>query len=334
MYDFIRNNTADANPYYFPYNAAPPSVAPFKWNDYGFELDGAIRIPKLYDGRDKFFFMVDDEWRKIRSTGLGSATLPSPAIAGGNFQGFTTAAGAPVTIYDPATGDANGFGKTQIMCNGQPNVICPNRIAPQSTAVLKYLGTSTTPFYSNGSVVANYGYITKGPQDRQGLTVRGDYIQSQKSQFAFRYSSGNEDILNTGFMGAGSKIITQYYQYMGSNTWTFTPHIVNEARFGYTHFFNSLGLLAAYTTDVVTGLGIPGLKGGDPSTWGIPDVAFSSGPAGTTKSIWGLAGGLGDRGGDGPYVLNDPTWQIVDNLSWVKGKHDFRFGFRVQSPDL
>ena len=76
------------------------------------KLDGAIRIPKLYDGRDKFFFMVDDEWRKIRQINLGSATLPSPAIAGGNFQGFTTAAGAPVTIYDPATGDANGFGKT------------------------------------------------------------------------------------------------------------------------------------------------------------------------------------------------------------------------------
>ncbi len=67
MYDFIRNNTADANPYYFPYNTAPLKVFPYKWNDYGFELDGPIRIPKLYDGRDKFFFMVDDEWRNIRS---------------------------------------------------------------------------------------------------------------------------------------------------------------------------------------------------------------------------------------------------------------------------
>lgn len=61
MYDFIRNNVADATPYFFPYNVAPPSVFPYKWNDYGFELDGPIRIPKLYDGRDKFFFMIDDE---------------------------------------------------------------------------------------------------------------------------------------------------------------------------------------------------------------------------------------------------------------------------------
>ncbi|MGB6722545.1 MAG: carboxypeptidase-like regulatory domain-containing protein [Terracidiphilus sp.] len=61
MYDFIRNNIADANPYFFPYNAAPPKVYPYKWNDYGFELDGPIRIPKVYNGRDRFFFMVDDE---------------------------------------------------------------------------------------------------------------------------------------------------------------------------------------------------------------------------------------------------------------------------------
>jgi len=319
MYDFIRNNTADAKIYQFPFNQPNPKVQPYKWNDYGFELDGPIRIPRLYNGKDKFFFMVDDEWRKIRSTNQGQAVVPTAAQAGGNFQGFTTAAGAPVTIYDPATGDANGLGKTSFPNNTIPS----GRIAPQSTALLKYLGTSTTPSTGNN----NYSYSTLQPQNRQGLAVRGDYYQSEKLQFAFRYSSGTEDIVSTGLLGAGSKIVTNYYQYMGSNTWTLTPHIVNEARFGYSHFFNSLGLLAAYTTDVVGGLGIPNMKSGAPSTWGIPDVAFNSGPAGTTKSIWGANGGFGDRGGDGPYVVTDPTWQIVDNISWIKGKHSMRFGF-------
>ncbi len=69
---------------------------------------------------------------------------------------------------------------------------------------------------------------------------------------------------------------------------------------------------------------IPDLKGGAPSTWGIPDMASVTGPTGTTPSIWQE---IGDVGGDGPYVVTDPTWQIVDNLSWVKGKHSFRFGF-------
>ena len=322
MYDFVRNNIADATPYYFPYNSAPLSVFPYKWNDYGFELDGAIRLPKLYDGRNKFFFMVDDEWRKIRSTNQGQAVVPTQAEASGNFQGFSTASAGPVTIYDPATGDANGLGKTAF----PNNTIPAGRIAPQSAALLKYLGTSTTPSTGNN----NYSYTTSQPQDRQSLTVRGDYIQSQRSQYAFRYSSGNESILSTGLLGSGSKIVTQYYQYMGSNTWIFTPQLVNEARFGYSHFFNSLGLLSAYTDNVVGSLGIPGLSAGAPSTWGIPAVALGSGPAGTTNSIWGVSGqsnGFGDIGGDGPYVVTDPTTSVVDNISWVKGKHAFRFGF-------
>ena len=155
------------------------------------------------------------------------------------------------------------------------------------------------------------------------MTVRGDYYQSARSQWAFRYSSGNETIIATGLLGAGSKTVTNYYQYLGSNTWTFSPHLVNEARFGYNHFFNSTGLLSAFTNDVVSPLGIPGLGGGDPSTWGIPSVTFSSGPTGTTRNIWS---GFGD-GTDGPYVVTDPMWQIVDNLSWIKGKHSIRLGF-------
>jgi hypothetical protein len=38
LYEYIRNNYVDANPYFFPYQTAPPKVFPFKWNDFGFEL--------------------------------------------------------------------------------------------------------------------------------------------------------------------------------------------------------------------------------------------------------------------------------------------------------
>jgi hypothetical protein len=331
MYDFIRNNLSDASPYHFPGTTAA-KIYPYKWNDYGFELDGPIRIPHVYNGKDKFFFMVDDEWRKIRTVGLGNATVPTAAMVGGNFQGYTyqtvvsgNPTTVPVVIYDPATADANGMGKTPFANNTIP----AGRIAPQSTAMLKYLGSSATaPTYTCTSTSctsnSNYTYGTNGPQNRQGLTVRGDFIQSVRSQWAFRYSSGKEDILSTGLLGAGSKILTNYYQYTGSNTFTLTPHIVNEARFGYSHFYNSTGLLGAYTNDYVDAVNIPGLKGGDPSTWGIPSMGWQTGPTGTTKPIWS---GFGDQGGDGPYVVTDPTWQIVDNVGWVRGKHSLRIGF-------
>src|SRR5665213_71962 len=55
-YEYIRNNYVEAQPYFFPERVAPgthQTVTPFKYNDFGFELDGPVRIPKLYNGKDK-----------------------------------------------------------------------------------------------------------------------------------------------------------------------------------------------------------------------------------------------------------------------------------------
>ncbi|WP_081490622.1 TonB-dependent receptor [Terriglobus roseus] len=350
-YEFIRNNFVDARPYWFPQRQAAGAVQqinPFKYNDFGFELDGPIRIPKLYNGKDKFFFMVSKEWFRSRSSNPNAtATVPTAAMAGGDFRGYSyqyvdpsgAVRNAPVTIYDPSTGNANGTGRQPF-----PNNIIPaGRISKQTTALLKYLGTAASlPTYNcpakvttntNCAAVPNYRYSTTSPSNRESLYVRGDYNWSDRTQISFRYGQGDGDSLNTGLLGAGSKTITQYQQYMGSLTHTFSPTVVNETRFGYSNFFNSLGLVSAFTTDVVSSLGIPGLTGGDPATWGIPSVSFSnfavsgvqsSGAFGTAPAIWT---GFGDQGGDGPYVLRDPSWQIVDNVTLIRGKHSLRLGY-------
>ena len=337
-YEFIRNNYVDAQPYWFPTRhpaGTTQIINPFKYNDFGFEVDGPIWIPKVINGKNKLFFMVDDEWYRSRASNPNAtAVVPTAAMAAGDFSGFSyqyeDASGnvktAPVTIYDRATNTPY-----------PGNKIPTGSIAKQSTALLQYLGTAATaPTYScskantNCSAVPNYKYTTVNPTNRHHLAVRGDYNMSQKSQFSFRYSWGDENTLSTGRLGAGSKLITQYRQYMGSFTRTFTPSLVNEMRFGYSRFFNSQGLLAAYTDNVVDKLGIPGLSGGDPSTWGVPEMNFGSASGtvglgtGTTPSIWST---IGDAGGDGPYVITDPTWQIVDNITWVKGRHSIRLGF-------
>ena len=352
MYEFIRNNYVDALPYWFIQRhpaGTQQVVTPFKYNDFGFELDGPIRIPKLINGHDKLFFMVDDEWYRSRASNPNAtATVPTPQMAAGNFQGYSynweDTAGVihnqPVTIYDPSN---PGVAFTN-------NTIPAGSIKFQSTALLNYLGTApgggsgqnqyqwncptTAPkSNTNCSAVPNYHFSTTNPVNRYTFTVRGDYNMSQKSQFAFRFSKGDENTVNTGLLGAGSKLITQYKQYMASNTYTFSPSLVNELRFGYSRFFNSQALLAAYSNDVVDKIGIPGLSGGDPATWGIPAMSFNSGSGngitngvgvGTTPSIYA---GIGDLGGDGPYVITDPIWQIVDNVTWVKGKHSLRLGF-------
>jgi Carboxypeptidase regulatory-like domain/TonB dependent receptor len=345
-YDYIRNNYVDAQPYFFPERNAPgthQTVTPFKYNDFGGEVDGPIRIPKVYNGQDKFFFMVDTEWYRTRSSSKNNfATVPTPAIAGGNFQGLTyqyedatgTVQTAPVVIYDPMTG-----------APFSNNTIPPGRIASQSTALLAYLGTAPASSSSpttyqfncaanspnkNCTVIPNYQYSTLNNSNRYSITTRGDYNMSAKSQLSFRYTSGSENTLGVGLLGAGSKLITNYHQYMGSNTYTFLPSLVNEVRFGYSYLYNSLAPLQAFTKNVVDTLGIPGLVGGPPAQWGIPSMSFANAPGtpglgtGSTPNLWS---GFGDQGGDTPYVTQDPIWQIVDNVTWVKGKHSLRLGF-------
>src|SRR5437764_3240413 len=55
LFDFLRNNALDARPYGF--TTAVPVSAPFKWNQYGFTLGGPIWIPKIFNGRNRLFFM-------------------------------------------------------------------------------------------------------------------------------------------------------------------------------------------------------------------------------------------------------------------------------------
>ncbi len=70
-------------------------------------------------------------------------------------------------------------------------------------------------------------------------------------------------------------MLTNFEQYAVSNTRTFTPNTVNEARYGYTRFFNSIGRFLANDRNVVDEIGIPGLKGGPPVQWGIPNVTLA-----------------------------------------------------------
>jgi hypothetical protein len=71
-------------------------------------------------------------------------------------------------------------------------------------------------------------------------------------------------------------------------------NIVNEARFGYSRFYNSLGAIAQGSENIVQELNLPNLLPGPPVTWGIPSVGFNGD---------GFSG-FGDNS-DGP---NRPNW--------------------------
>jgi hypothetical protein len=298
LFEFVRNDQFDAIPYAFTSNH--PAKSPFKWNDYGFEIDGPVRLPKLFNGRNRLFFMATDEWKSQRQNSQGIYSVPTAAMFTGDMSGLGS-----TIIYDPNTGAG---GAAKIPFTG--NIIPASRLDPISQKFLKYYNSAILPGLSN-----NYTQLNASPNNRDGFTLRMDWVESSKSQWTGRYSWGDENQAATGLSITGSKILTNYEQYLGSNTRTFSPTLVNEARYGYSRFFNSTGTYSAFTTDTVSTLGVPGLKSGLPVTWGVPAISLNGD---------GFSG-FGDNT-DGPYANDNNTLQAVDNVSWIHGKHTVRFG--------
>jgi len=68
---------------------------PFRRNQYGFTLGGPVRIPKVFNGRDRLFFMSNSEELRDRTTSQVSAGVATAAMRDGDF----TFAG--FDIFDP-----------------------------------------------------------------------------------------------------------------------------------------------------------------------------------------------------------------------------------------
>src|SRR3954469_24901235 len=70
FFEFLRDDALDAKPYAF--TSVHPAKSPFKWNDFGFEVDGPVRLPHLFNGRDKLFFMANYEALRLRQNFLST----------------------------------------------------------------------------------------------------------------------------------------------------------------------------------------------------------------------------------------------------------------------
>jgi len=305
LFEFIRNDVLDARTYDFTGRRAKDSKKePFKWNQYGFTLGGPVWLPKKlfgplgYENRERIFFMTNFEGYRDRKTLLGRYQLPPSAWFDGDFSSLAN------PIFDPLTGQQFAG-----------NIIPRNRIHPTSAKLLEFY---PRPTLSPTTLGTNHEQPNNRLIDKDQFIGRGDFIESTKSSWAGRYSWGDEVQLDPGLKLNGTKLLTTVKQVMFSNTRTLSASIVNEARFGYNSFFNSLGRELAGQRDVVSELNIPGVASGPPIAWGIPSIAISGG-----------FNGFGDDS-EGPYVNTNSTYQIVDNLSWTTGSHNFRFGGEVR----
>ena len=97
-YEFLRNDKLDAKNYAF--TTARPPKDPFKLNQFGFTIGGPVLIPKVFNGKNRVFFMTNYEWFRQRRNVQGLFTVPSAAARTGDFSSLPFGTQG---IYDPAT---------------------------------------------------------------------------------------------------------------------------------------------------------------------------------------------------------------------------------------
>src|ERR1035441_7303734 len=110
LFEDNRNNAYDAKP--FPnindVNAGTATSLPIlRQNQFGFVASGPVYIPKLYNGRNKTFWMANYEGWRINNGGIAFESVPNPALLQGNFGAETYAAiaglpGGPLPAYGTA----------------------------------------------------------------------------------------------------------------------------------------------------------------------------------------------------------------------------------------
>ena len=107
-YEFLRRNALDCNSY--QNNARGARKDGHYLDQYGVQFDGPLYFPKLYDGRNKTFFLFNYEGTREGSPSTLTLSVPEPEMRNGDFSRLVDAAGQLVTIYDPATGRSAGTG--------------------------------------------------------------------------------------------------------------------------------------------------------------------------------------------------------------------------------
>ncbi|MBO0861508.1 MAG: carboxypeptidase regulatory-like domain-containing protein, partial [Chloracidobacterium sp.] len=159
LYEFMRRSPLDATD--FRLNARGAPKPDHYLDQYGGEVEGPIRIPHIYNGKDKTFFMFNYEgYREGVPQPLTLSTI-QPEFLDGDFSKLVDRTGKQIVIYDPLTGhnapDPKDPTKTIWVRDPFPgNKIPADRINPIARKILSYMPkanvTDPTADYSKNNL--------------------------------------------------------------------------------------------------------------------------------------------------------------------------------------
>ncbi len=329
LWEFNRNEAYDANNYFT--KLAGQKRPEFRLNEPGGNIGGPLWIPHVYNNsRDRTFFFVNEEWRRLIQ---GSSPSIVNTIAANNFPtagqslAYTVPGNGSVPIV-PLTSDpaklaiyaANGLTPGQPFPSAAGNagqVVIPAALIDQNAVLELNAGTFPKPNFGASQYISSIPQTTNVREDvvridhkiNEKLQLMGHYLHDQTTQTYFPPLWGD-----SSYPTVGTAMLNPSWSSTIKLTQTLSPNLLNETAFLYSGNYIKLS-----------------------------PVGISSKPAGWTgTSFFPDANNAGNRLPEvqlgAPY---NTTWsssyfpwknsyngyEIRDDLSWNKGRHQFKFGF-------
>ncbi len=304
---YHQGNWSQSRPYFQP---SGQSVPKFVYNQNGGRLGGPVI-------KNKIFFFGSYEGTTDRRFAGRLVTIPTAAMRRGDLSASNT------VVYDPATGNPDGTGRTAF----PGNIIPESRIDPLARRLLNDL----VPLPNVNTALLTNNYYAGAPFnfDRKTVDSKVNFNISDKwTAFArlswLDFNTFNQTIFGTAGGGAGINGNSNAGSGFGgtwsgtvATTYVIRPTLLVDAYYGYTLMDTNVeqpGLGQNIARDVY---GIPGTNG---------TRRFESGNAG-----FGISGfeAFGNSDTVLPYFRHDPQHQYVANVNWTKGTHNIRFGFDI-----
>jgi hypothetical protein len=271
--------------------------------------------------KDKLFFF--GSWEGVYETKsyTNKGTVATEAMRRGDFSGLGT------TIYDPATGNPDGTGRTPF----PGNIIPPDRISPIAAQIQE-----AVPLPNRDGVFANYTDTGPEEMDRNSFDFKLNYNLGSAAQIWAKYSQMSASVGAPYFLGeaggpgfelsVGNSDTRVRLATLGT-TWTLSPHVVLDATVGLTRWDQEM-LPPDYGTNIGTDvLGIPGTNGDGGSNG---DIRASGTPV---FWIFGYTP-LGGAQEWLPAFRHDRSYNLTANVTYVTGRHEVRFGADVVRMEL
>lgn len=271
----------------------------------GGSAGGPLFIPGLYNGKNKsFLFGSFETFRGSVTTQTFNPNVPLNTWRNGDFSGIT----APV--LDPTTRQPFAGNRIPASRLNATSVAIQNRFYPM-------------PNFGDPGATPNQNHrvnLSLPAMKQDYYMIRGDHRFTDRDSVMARYTL--QDFKTDSFMSALPTIPAGYAMRKNhavtlSYTHTFTPGLLNEARYGLAT--NNLPIFPPINgPDFVKELGLTGLAPNLPNVPGVLNVSFAG------LAITPITQGNFRSPGAANYLHN-----FQDHVSVFRGRHNMKLGFNL-----